>query len=80
MPARQERATSRYRQVRAVISETPEGHLAATISVKPIDADWKVTHIVWRHTWRHSKRTQHWVGLLTVLVEQLRSEVFPDLD
>lgn len=72
------KAISRYRQVRAVISETPEGHLAATISVKPLDADWKVTHIVWRHTWRHRVPTAHWVELLTTLADQLRSEVFPE--
>jgi hypothetical protein len=45
--------------------------------VTPIDADGKVTHIVWRHTWRHRGPTAHWVELLTVLVSQLRTEVFP---
>jgi hypothetical protein len=74
------RAQSRYQQVRAVISETPEGHLAATVSCKPMGEDWKVSHIVWRHTWRHQGPTGHWVELLSVLAESLRHEVFPDPD
>lgn len=58
------RAQSNYKQVRMTVTEESGGRLTARIMVKPPDVDWKMTHVVWHHSWRTDAPTPHWLDLL----------------
>jgi hypothetical protein len=70
-------AASRYRQVRLTITEEAGNRITVRVLVKPLDASWTMRHSVWHHSWRRSRSSGHWSGLIAEAFYAIVGEQLP---